>query len=138
MVRAFLNQYVVYVALAAVVVAGATGWKVRDWQCKAASAAVMERVAKEKDRMQEVIDAQSVAYEAARAASEVVSEVRTNTIREVYRDVPVDVGCAPPPAVSVVLMDAVTDANAAAAGSARQPSRTVPPAGASASTTPRP
>jgi hypothetical protein len=132
MVRAFLSQYMVYVALAAVVVAGTAGWKVRDWQCKAASVAVMERVAKEKDRMQEVIDAQSVAYEAARAASEVVSEVRTNTIREVYREVPVDVSCAPPPAVSVVLMDAVADANAAASGSTGQPSRAVPPAAASA------
>lgn len=112
----FLQPYLLYVAGAAVLAAAFGGWKVRDWQCKAREAAVMEQVAKEKDRMQGVIDEQAVAYEKAKAAAAVVSVERTNTIREVFRDVPVDVSCVPPPAVSSVLLDAVEDTNRSVSG----------------------
>jgi len=115
----FLQPYLLYVAGAAVLAAALGGWKVRDWQCKAHEVAVMEQVAEEKDRMQGVIDEQAVAYEEAKAAAAVVSVHRTHTIREVFRDVPVDASCAPPAAVGGVLLDAVEDTNRAVSGSPR-------------------
>jgi hypothetical protein len=115
----FLQPYLLYVAGAAVLVAAFGGWTARDWQCKAREAEVMRRVADEKDRMQETINAQSVAYEEAKAAAAVVSVQRTHTIREVFRDVPVDASCTPPAAVDGLLLDAVEDANRAVSGSPR-------------------
>ena len=114
-----LQPYLIYVAGASVLLAAFGGWTVRDWQCKAREAEVMRRVAAEKDRMQETINAQSAAYEEAKAAAAVVSVQRTHTIREVFRDVPVDVSCAAPPAVSSVLLDAVEDTNRAVSGPPR-------------------
>jgi hypothetical protein len=114
-----LQPYLLYVAGAAVLAAAFGGWTARDWQCRAAEAVAMKRVAAEKDRMQETINAQSAAYEEAKAAAAVVSVQRTHTIREVFRDVPVDASCAPPAAVGSVLLDAVEDANRAVSGSPR-------------------
>jgi hypothetical protein len=115
----FIQPYLVYVAGAAVMAAAFGGWTVRDWQCKAAEAATLKRVAEEKDRMQGVMDEQAVAYEEAKAAAAVVSVQRTHTIREVFRDVPVDTSCTPPAAVDGLLLDAVEDANRAVSGTPR-------------------
>ena len=115
----FLQPYLLYVAGAAVLAAAFGGWTARDWQCKAAEAVVVKRVAAEKDRMQKTIDAQAVAYEEAKATAATVSVHRTHTIREVFRDVPVDVSCAPPASVGSLLLDAVEDANRAVSGPPR-------------------
>lgn len=115
----FLQSYLLYVAGAAVLAAAFGGWTVRDWQCKASEVAAVKRVAEETARMQGVIDEQAVAYEEAKAAAAVVSVHRTHTIREVFRDVPVDASCAPPAAVGGVLLDAVEDTNRAVSGSPR-------------------
>jgi len=115
----FLQPYMLYVAGAAVLAAAFGGWTVRDWQCKASEVATIKRATEEKERMQDVIDAQSAAYEEAKAAAAVVSVHRTHTIREVFRDVPVDASCAPPAAVGGVLLDAVEDTNRAVSGSPR-------------------
>ena len=114
-----LQPYLIYVAGASVLLAAFGGWTVRDWQCKAREAEVMRRVAAEKDRMQEAINAQSAAYEEAKAAAAVVSVQRTHTIREVFHDVPVDASCAAPPAVGGVLLGAVEDTNNAISSAAR-------------------
>lgn len=115
----FLQPYLLYVAGTAVLAAAFGGWTARDWQCKAAEVAAIKQVAAEKERMQGVIDEQAIAYEEAKAAAAAVSVHRTHTIREVFRDVPVDASCAPPPAVGSVLLDAVEDANRAVSGSPR-------------------
>lgn len=115
----FLQPYLLYVAGAAVLAAAFSGWTVRDWQCKAAEVATIKRAAEEKDRMQGVIDEQAIAYEEAKAAAAAISGQRTHTIREVFRDVPVDANCAPPAAVGSVLLDAVEDTNRAVSGSPR-------------------
>lgn len=118
-----LQPYLIYVASALVLLAAFGGWAVRDWQCKAketaAKVATLERAAAESARMQETINAQSAAYEKARADAAAVSVQRTHTIREVFRDVPVDDSCAAPPAVSSVLLDAVEDTNRAVSSAAR-------------------
>ena len=115
-----LQPYLIYIAGASVLLSAFGGWTARDWQCKAKENAVkvatLERAAAESARMQETINAQSAAYEKARADAAVVSVQRTHTIREVFRDIPVDVSCAAPPAVSSVLLDAVEDTNRAVSG----------------------
>jgi hypothetical protein len=115
----FLQPYLLYVAAAAVVAAAFSGWTVRDWQCKAAEVADIKRENEEIARMQGVMDEQAVAYEEAKAAAAVVSVQRTHTIREVFRDVPVDTSCTPPAAVDGLLLDAVEDANRAVSGAPR-------------------
>jgi hypothetical protein len=119
----FLQPYLVYIAGVSVLAAAFGGWTARDWQCKAketaTKVAALERAAEESARMQKTVDAQSAAYEKAKADAAAVSVQRTHTIREVFRDVPVDTSCAPPPAVSSVLLDAVEDANRAISPTAR-------------------
>lgn len=114
-----LQPYLAYVAGAAVLFAAFGGWTARDWQCKASEAATLRRVADEKDRMQETINAQSAEYEQEKAAAAATSNARTHTIREVFREVPVDVSCAAPPAVGGVLLDAVEDTNRAISSATR-------------------
>lgn len=143
MLRAFFNTYAVYIVLGAIALTGLTagvaGWKVRDWQCKASEVSVLQRAAKEKDRMQDVIDEQATAYELDRAYANNVSTVRTNTIREIFRDTPAsDVDCSAPADVGGVLMDAVQDANRAVSGTTREPSSAVPSAPPTTDTTGRP
>jgi len=129
MVRAFLSQYVVYIAIAAVLAAGTAGWKVRDWQCVAASAKAAERAAEKTAKMQKAIDDQSAKFELERAALSAAAGVRSHTLREIFREVPApSTACAPPPAVGGVLMDAVEDANRAASGPPGQSGNAVPAA----------
>ncbi len=138
MFKAFVAQHLLYIVLGAIaltgVTAGAAGWKVRDWQCKASEAKVLQRVAVEKARMQGVIDEQATAYEEERARADVVATERTSTIREIFRDLPApDSDCSAPDAVGGVLLDAVQDANRSVSGTTSEPSRAV----SSASATPR-
>ncbi len=123
----FLRPYLVYVVLAACAISAVTGWKVRDWQCKAQNAEALAQMAAETARMQGVIDEKSAAYEAERSRAAVVATERTNTIREIFRDAPsVDPKCVPPPELGRVLAQSVLDANRAA--SVSQPSGSVPAA----------
>ena len=90
------------------------GYKVRDWQCDAAYAKVLEKAAKQKAEMQKVVDAKSTAYEQSRSEAEVKSVERTNTIREIYKNVPVPsaVDCPPPPdGVVGLLVESIRDTN---------------------------
>jgi hypothetical protein len=123
---AMLRPYTIYFALAVMAIVFAAGWKVRDWQCKAATAAASAQVAEELGRRQGVIDEKSREFEELRATLDANEGVRTNTIREIFRDVPSPPAeCAPPTALRGVLASAVSDANAAASGKPVQP---VPPA----------
>lgn len=99
------------------------GYKVKDWQCDAAYAKAMEKAEKQRQQMQQVIDTKAVQYEEARNAAEVTSVERTNTIREIYRDVPAPAaGECPsvPDGVVRVLVESIRDTDTP--GTARKPS----------------
>ena len=68
------------------------------------------------DRMQKALNKVSADYEARKAKDQPAVTTRTNTIREIYHNVQVDPGCAPPPAVVSVLDSAIADANAGIVG----------------------
>jgi bacterioferritin-associated ferredoxin len=108
--------WVIYVALGMIVAAAYTGWSVRGWRCDAAKTTALVKAAKTTDRMARVVSDTAVKYETQKEISYATREVRINTIREVYRDVPVATDCAPLPAAQRLLADAVASANAAASG----------------------
>lgn len=86
------------------------GYKVRDWQCDAAYSKALEKAAKQKEQAQEVLDTKANAYEETRSAAEATSIERTNTIREIYKTVPVPVSAdcpAPPNGVVGVLIESI-------------------------------
>lgn len=108
--------WVIYVAIAMSLGSAFAGWTVRGWQCDAGKLeAVSEARDTERD-MADVIDDKAVTYETEREQTNVARETRTNTIREIYRDVPVPADCAPHPAALRVLQDGVAAANAATSG----------------------
>ena len=86
------------------------GYKVKDWQCDAAYAKALEKAEKQRVAMQKVIDSKSAQYEETRNAAEVKSVERTNTIREIYKNVPVNADCPPPPdSVVGLLIESIRD-----------------------------
>ena len=86
------------------------GYKVKDWQCDAAYAKALEKAEKQRVAMQKVIDSKSSQYEETRNAAEVKSVERTNTIREIYKNVPVHADCPPPPdGVVGLLIESIRD-----------------------------
>lgn len=86
------------------------GYKVKDWQCDAAYSKVLEQAAKQKEQMQGVIDAKAQEYETARDTADGVSIERTNTIREIYKTVPVSADCPNPPDAAVgLLIESIRD-----------------------------
>jgi hypothetical protein len=101
----------------ALIIGAASGYKVRDWQCDAAYAKVLEKAEKLQVKQQKVVDDVSQTYESERDQTNVVATERTNTIREIYKTVPaVPVDCAAPDAVRRLLESGIRDANAAATG----------------------
>jgi len=76
----------------------------------------LQEASERADRMQKALDKVSGAYEALKAENDSARDTRTNTIREIYHNVQVDPGCAPPPAVVSVLDNAIADANAGIVG----------------------
>jgi hypothetical protein len=112
-----LSKFVPYVVGGALIIGAASGYKVRDWQCDAAYAEVLEEVEKLRVKKQKVVDDVSQTYEDKRDQADVVATERTNTIREIYRTAPaVPVDCAGSDALRRVLESGVRDANAAATG----------------------
>ena len=118
------NAFLPYIAGGALILAAASGYKVRDWQCDAAFAKALEKAEKLRVKKQEVVDNVSQTYEIERDQANVVATERTNTIREIYKTAPaVPVDCAGSDALRRVLESGVSNANAAAAG---KPSGAVP------------
>jgi hypothetical protein len=111
-----------YIAGGLLIVGFFGGYKVKDWQCDAAYAKALEKAEKQRVAMQKVIDGKAVQYEEARSAAETTSIERTNTIKEIYRDIPAPpADCpAPPDGVVGVLKQSVRDTDTP--GSARQSS----------------
>lgn len=110
------NAFLPYIAGGALILAAASGYKVRDWQCDAAYAKALKKAGKLNAKKQEVLDNASQTYEIERDKADVVATERTNTIREIYKTVPaVPVDCAAPDALRRLLESSVRNANAAAA-----------------------
>lgn len=99
------------------------GYKVRDWQCDAAYAVALEKAEKQRAKVETILDTKSAAYEERRAAADVQSVERTNTVREIYRTVPAAASsCAPPADAIRVLLESIGNPDAeAAAGKLSKP-----------------
>lgn len=78
------------------------GYKVKDWQCDAAYAKVLEKAEKQRQQMQGVIDAKAQEYEKVRDTADGVSIERTDTIREIYKTTPAPPANCPTPPDRVV------------------------------------
>jgi hypothetical protein len=98
-------------ALVAVFVLGClNGYAIRDGSAKAAAV----KAYKAQIAVQERLNNVSTLYEAERERASRVNTERTNTVREIYRDVTVPAECALPDVSYGLLVDSVRDYNAAA------------------------
>ena len=124
------NAFLPYIAGGALILAAASGYKVRNWQCDAAFAKALEKAEKLRVKKQEVVDNVSQTYETERDQANGVATERTYTIREIYRTVPaIPTDCSAPDNVRRLLESGVRDANAATTGkpSAEVSDATIPP-----------
>ena len=103
-------------ALVAVVTGFAGGWTVRDWKRDSEVLARMETAAKQLRDATHTVDLAATAYEQEKSDAQAQNRMRENIIREIYREQVVPADCAAPDAAVRVLDDAVTAANARAAG----------------------
>lgn len=94
----------------------AGGWTARDWKADSDQLAILQKEAAERSKLQEKLFAQATSFEEWRNKLEVNKVENRNTIREVFRNVPVRADCAAPAAAYSMLAVQVTAANAAAAG----------------------
>jgi hypothetical protein len=99
---------------------GAAGYKLRDMQAKSEAVSALDAANRKSAKLQDALNKVSTDYENFKANSNVVRETRTNTVREIYRNVEVDPGCAPVPAAVGVLDAAISSANSAASSGPRR------------------
>jgi len=98
-------------ALVAVFVLGCfNGYAIRDGAAKNAAVKAYKAQMVVQERLNNV----STLYEAERERASRVATERTNTVREIYRDVTVPAECALPDVSYGLLVDSVRDYNAAA------------------------
>lgn len=98
-------------ALVAVFVLGCfNGYAIRDGSAKSAAVKAYKAQMVVQERLNNV----STLYEAERERASRVNTERTNTVREIYRDVAVPAECALPDVSFSLLNSAVRDYNAAA------------------------
>jgi hypothetical protein len=98
-------------ALVAVFMLGcANGYAIRDGAAKASAVKAYKAQMVVQERLNNV----STLYEAERERASRVNTERTNTVREIYRDVTVPAKCALPDVSYGLLVDSVRDYNAAA------------------------
>jgi hypothetical protein len=94
----------------------AGGWTLRDWKADSDELAALEKAERTRDDLQKKLFTQATSFETWRDKLEVNKVENRNTIREVFRNVPVRADCAAPAAAYSMLAAQVTAANAAAAG----------------------
>ncbi len=97
------------------------GWAVCDWRADSRALAATERLIEAKDEAQAMIDAGAVKFETFRQSIGPERERVSNTIREVYKNVPVSADCALLPDALSVLESARQRANAATLGQSGEP-----------------
>lgn len=105
-----------YIAAGAAVAGFAGGWATRDALADAAAGRAAHRLVVEKDRTAGIVARHASDFEVFRQSIEPARHQSTNTIREVYRNVPVPADCAVHPDAASVLENARLRANAAASG----------------------
>jgi hypothetical protein len=111
------NPAFLYVTGGALLLGVAGGYKVRDWQCDAARAKVIERAAEQGQEMQDEVETQATTYEEARAATYDAGAVVEREVRTIYREVPApSPTCEPDPRVVSLLQERLDSANASASG----------------------
>lgn len=123
-----MNPIYLYVAAGIAVVSATAGWKVRDWQCTAATAKALAKAEERRVEAERGIAVVSAKYEDLRESTYDAGQNRSQLVREIYRDVQVSADCAVGDAAYSLLANSVRDANAA---SPRQSGEVVP-AGADA------
>ena len=94
----------------------AGGWTLRDWKADSDELAALQKAEATRDDLQKKLFAQATSFEAWRDKLEVNKVENRNTIREVFRNVPVRADCAAPVAAYGLLAAQVTAANAATTG----------------------
>lgn len=94
----------------------AGGWTLRDWKADSDELAALQKAERTRDDLQKKLYAQATSFEVWRDKLEVNKVENRNTIREVFRNVPVRADCAAPVAAYSMLAAQVSAANAAAAG----------------------
>jgi hypothetical protein len=116
----------------ALLLGGLGGWTVCDWRHDSKTVAAVAKAAKDLDQARGTIDRAATAYEQEKPVADAQSTVRESTIREIYKDRPVNVDCAAPAAAVGLLNDAIAAANARATGqpgaTVRTPASTAAPA----------
>jgi ADP-ribosylglycohydrolase len=117
------SPIMLYAAAGALVVGAVAGYKVRDWQCDAAYAKALEKAGKQRAKADIILDKKAAEYEETRAAADVRSVERTNTIREIYHTVPAAAAsCAPPDDAIRVLLEVIGNPDTeTAAGQSGEP-----------------
>lgn len=92
------------------------GWTVRDWKADSEALVGLQTAITTVEKQRKVIDDAAGAYEKDQADDALAGSTRVAEIRTVYRDRVVSPDCAAPPTVSSLLGQAVSAANARAAG----------------------
>ena len=107
---------IAYIVAGCVVAGVLGGWTVRDWKADADALAAVRKTERIQAQMQAKIDAKATEFEAFRATIEPARVESRNTIREIFRDVPVRADCAPPAGAVSLLDGLVARANSASSG----------------------
>lgn len=111
-----INPLALYSAGGALLIGALAGWSVRDWKADSDQLEQVERAHAAEKAAIAAVNLPSRQLEDVLAAIRPAQIETRNTIREVYRDVPVPTDCAVPAAGVSVLEAARERANAAAAG----------------------
>lgn len=111
-----INPIMLYTAGGSVLLGVALGWTVRDWKADSDALDAVEASHKAQIELLDVVAEPSADLENTIANLRTTETETRNTIKEVYRNVEVPANCAVPADAVRVLVDAVRDANAAAAG----------------------
>ena len=112
----YLAPFRLYFMLAGAALLFASGWKIRDWQCDAATANSLNKAIKATAAGQTAVNDASAKYETIKQDLANAQNTERTIVREIYRTVTVDPGCAVPATASSLLNDATDRANAAATG----------------------
>lgn len=111
------NPLFLYGGAIALVLAAGAGYKVRDWQCDAATAKALSKAIDQERNARNVVDEKGRDFEAAKNNANGLGAARTRDIRLVYREVAAPPSnCAVPDDVVRLLQGGVDSANAAASG----------------------
>lgn len=111
-----ISPIMLYTAGGSVLLGLALGWTVRDWKADSDALDAVEASHKAQIELLDVVAEPSADLENTIANLRTTETETRNTIKEVYRNVEVPANCAVPADAVRVLVDAVRDANAAAAG----------------------